>query len=130
MPVTLAVAALALAGCTASQPTSAGDFKGAEADVAKVVDDLQTAGQRGDPEKSCNEIFTAELAGRFKAGNATCADEVDKALRDVNDYRLEVQDVTVTGSTATARVLQPDENRTATFHFQRVGNDWRASSLS
>ena len=38
--VTLVAAALALGGCTGQTSSSSGDFEGAEADVAKVVDDL------------------------------------------------------------------------------------------
>ena len=128
--ITLAAAALALAGCAAQGPSSAGDFKGDERDVAAVIDDLQNAGRSGDPEKVCNDIFTTELANRFKAGSSTCVDEVEDAMRDVNDYDLEVQDVTVTGDTATAKVRQGKEHRTATFTFQRVGSGWRASGLS
>jgi hypothetical protein len=125
-----AAAALALGGCAATPPNSAKDFKGAEADVAAVVDDLQTAGRKGDPDKICNDVFTKELAASFKAGTSTCVDEVEKVLRDVNDYDLQVQDVTVTGTTATAKVRQGKEGRTATFAFERVGNGWRASKLS
>jgi hypothetical protein len=128
--VTLAAVAIALGGCTATPPSSSKNFQGAERDVAKVVDDISTAGRGGDPEKLCNEIFTAELANRFKAGNSTCVDEVEKAMRDVNDYDIEVTDVTVTGNTATAKVKQGKEGRTGTFGFERVGNAWRASSLS
>jgi hypothetical protein len=128
--ITLVIAALALGGCTATAPSSAGKFKGAESDVAKVVDDVQSAGRRGEPDKLCNDLFTSELANRFKAGSATCVDEVEKAMRDVNDYDLEVTDITVTGDTATAKVKQGKENRTGTFSFERVGNAWRVSSIS
>jgi hypothetical protein len=128
--ITLAAAALALSGCAAQAPTSAGDFKGDESDVAAVVDDLQSAGRSGDPDKVCNDIFTTELANRFKAGKSSCVDEIEDAMRDVNDYDLEVQDVTVTGDTATAKVRQGKEGRTATFTFQRVGSGWRASGIS
>ncbi len=128
--ITLAAAALALGGCAATPPNSAKDFKGAEADVAAVVDDLQAAGRKGDPDKICNDVFTAELAASFKAGSNSCVDEVEKVLRDVNDYDLQVEDVTVTGTTATAKVRQGKEGRPATFGFERVGNAWRASRLS
>jgi hypothetical protein len=128
--ITLAVAALALAGCTAQTQTSAGDFQGAERDVAAVVDDISGAARSGDADKLCNDIFTKELADRFKAGASTCIDQVQDAMRDSNDFDIEVQDVTVTGDTATARVRQPDENRSGTFTFQRVGSGWRASGIS
>ena len=128
--MTVAAAGLALAGCTATPSSSAGDFKGAEKDVAQVVDDMQKAGRNGKPDTLCDDIFTAELANRFKAGSATCVDEVEKAMRDVNDYDIKVTDVTITGDTATAKVEQGREKRTGTIGFERVGSAWRASSLS
>jgi hypothetical protein len=123
-------AGIALAGCTATPPSSAKNFKGAEKDVAQVVDDMQKAGRTGKPDKLCNDIFTADLANRFKAGNATCVDEVEKAMRDVNDYDIKVTDITVTGNSATAKVEQGKEKRTGTLGFQRIGNGWRVSSIS
>ena len=128
--ITVVAATLALAGCTATQSTSAGKFKGDQQAVAKVVDNLQKAARQGQNEKVCNDIFTKELAGKFTAGGTTCAGEIKDAIRDVNDYDLQVIDVTVNGDTATAQVRQGKENRTATFGFQRVGQTWRASSIS
>jgi hypothetical protein len=128
--ITVAAAGIALAGCTATPPSSAKNFKGAEKDVAQVVDDLQKAGRTGKPDKLCNDIFTADLANRFKAGNATCVDEVEKAMRDVNDYDIKVTDITVTGNSATAKVEQGKEKRTGTLGFQRIGSGWRVSSIS
>ena len=128
--VTVAAAGLALAGCSATPPSSAGDFKGAQKDVAQVVDDMQKAGRTGKPDTLCNDIFTADLANRFKAGNETCVDEVEKAMRDVNDYDIKVTDITITGDTATAKVEQTREKRAGTIGFQRIGNAWRVSSIS
>jgi hypothetical protein len=128
--MTVAAAGLTLAGCTATPPSSAGNFQGAEKDVAQVVDDMQKAGRTGKPDKLCNDIFTADLANQFKAGSATCVDEVEKAMRDVNDYDMKVTDVTVTGDTATAKVEQGKEKRTGTIGFQKIGNAWRVSSIS
>src|SRR3954452_7422421 len=107
--ITVAAAGLAFAGCSATPPSSAGGFKGAERDVAQVVDDMQKAGRTGKPDKLCDDIFTADLANRFKAGTATCVDEVEKAMRDVNDYDIKVADVTITGDTAIAKVTQGKE---------------------
>jgi hypothetical protein len=128
--ITAAAAAFAFAGCSATPPSSAGDFKGADRDVAQVVDDMQKAGRNGKPDKVCNDIFTAALAEKFKAGNATCIDEVEKAMRDVNDYDIKVQDITITGDTATAKVTQGREKVNGTIGFERVGSSWRVSSIS
>jgi hypothetical protein len=128
--ITVAAVAGGLAGCSATPPSSAGDFKGTERDVAQVVDDMQKAGRTGKPDKLCNDIFTASLAEKFKAGSETCVDEVEKAMRDVNDYDIKVEDITITGNTATAKVTQGKEKRGGTIGFERTGNSWRVSSIS
>jgi hypothetical protein len=128
--ITVAAAGLTLAGCTATPPSSAGDFKGAEKDVAQVVDDMQKAGRTGKPDKLCDDIFAAELADKFKAGAETCVDEVEKAMRDVNDYDIKVTDITIDGNTATAKVEQGKEKRTGTIGFERIGSSWRVSAIS
>jgi hypothetical protein len=129
-PITVLAAALALGGCTAAGTTSAGNFKGDEQAVAKVVDNLQKAARQGQNEKVCTDIFTKDLAAKFDAGGTTCAGEVKDAIRDVNDYDFKVTGVNVTGTTATATVTQDKVHKTATFGFQKVGPDWRLSSLS
>jgi hypothetical protein len=126
---TIALAGILLTGC-AQQETSAGDFKGAEADVAEVVDDLAGAARSGDGDEICTRIVSSEFAEELAAGN-TCKDEVERAVADANDWDLEVSDVTVTGTTATAEVRQGEdsEEKTATFEFERDGDRWRATSF-
>jgi hypothetical protein len=127
--VTAVAVAIAISGCAATGPTSAGDFQGAESDVATVVDDLQKAARSGNPEKMCDDIFTKELADQFKAGASDCTDQVQDAIRDATEDEFEVTDVTVTGNTATAKVRQPETKRTGTFSFERIGNGWRLSAI-
>jgi hypothetical protein len=127
-PLTLVLAVLALAGCTTQQDTSADSFEGAERDVAEVVDDLAAASRSGDGEEICTRILTARLAEELAAGDE-CKDEVEQALADANDYDLEVDDVTVSGNTATAEVRQGDDGRTGTLEFERARDGWRVTSL-
>ena len=120
------LAALALGGCTATNPNaSAGDFKGAENDVAQVIDDLKAS---RDPGEICSKMFADGLAKSLAAGGRTCTDEVDAMLRDVGSTDLDVKDVTVSGDTARAEVSQ--DGKTATFELAR-GKDggWRITSL-
>ena len=127
-PLTLIALLLAtgsLAGCTAaSQSDSAGSFEGAERDVAQVIDDLK--GSR-DPEEICSRFFTDALAKSLEAGDEDCVDEVQATIRDVAGTGMEVDDVTVTGDRATAKVSQDD--KTATFELERGGDGWQISSL-
>ena len=120
-------AAIALGGCAAGQQnTSAGDFKGAESDVAKVIDDLKSS---RDPDKVCSQIFSDAFAKSLAAGGRDCAGEVDAMLRDVSDTDLEVRDVTISGDTARADVRQGDKGDTATFELAKSGSSWRITSL-
>jgi hypothetical protein len=131
LAVTLAAAAVALGGCTA-QPSSssAGDFKGAEADVAGVVGDISAAGRKGNADDICEKYLSKELAASLKAGKSDCTDEVQKVIQDVNDFDLEVTDVTISGATARAEVEQgADKPTKATFELAKDGDSWRVTSL-
>jgi len=128
-PLTLIAIVLAtgsLAGCTAAnQNASAGSFEGAERDVAQVVDDLKSA---RDPEEVCSRLFTDTFAKSLEAGDQDCVDEVQATIRDTANTDMDVDDVTVTGDRATAKVSQGDA--TATFELERSGDDgWQISSL-
>ena len=123
-------AALALPACT-GQTSSAGDFEGEEEVVATVVEDLQRYGSRREADTICDDLLTTELQGAVKAGSATCAAELKKALDDADAFELDVQDVTVSGTTATARVEGADEAEGVmrTLELEKVGEDWRISSF-
>jgi len=130
---TLAAAALALAGCGAQQDAAGDAFAGAEAEVAQVVDDLQSAAQKNDgAEELCSRILSRELAGELAAGGSQCIDEMEKAIGDVNDFDLEVTGVTIDGTTARAQVSQggDEDGKTATFELARDGDGWRVTSLA
>jgi hypothetical protein len=130
-PLLAILAALLLAGCGEAQQTSTVEnFQGDERAVAQKVEDLQEAGSRREPERICTEILAKSLVDELEAAGASCTDEMKKAIEDADDYELEVRDVTVSGSTATATVRQGDDGPTETMEFTREGSDWRATSLS
>ena len=127
--VTLGLAALALIGC-GQQDTSADRFKGAEADVAELVDDLASAARSNDGDEVCTRIVSSEFADELADGDS-CKNEVERAMADANEYDLEVRDVTVTGTTAQAEVREGEgsEATTATFEFERGEDGWRTTSF-
>ena len=121
----LLLATGSLAGCTAAnQNASAGDFEGAERDVAQVIDDLKTS---RDPEEVCSRYLTDAFAQSLEADGHDCVDEVDATLRDVANTDMKVDDVAVSGTTATAKVSQ--DGQSATFELARSGNGWQISSF-
>ena len=128
--IPLAAAALALGGCGAQQDAAGEDFEGAEAEVAQVVEDLQSAAQQGDAEELCSRILAPELAGELSDGGSQCIDEMEKAVGDVNDFDLEVTGVSISGTTARAEVDQGEDGKAATFELAREGDGWRVTSLA
>ena len=121
----LLLAVAALSGCTAAnQNTSAGAFKGADKEVAQVIDDLKAS---RDPEEICSRIFTDAFAKSLEAGGHDCVDEVQATIRDTADTDMDVDDVTVTGDRATAKVSQGEDS--ATFELEKTRDGWQISSL-
>ena len=117
--------AAVLAGCTATdQNASAGNFKGAERDVAEVLDDLKAS---RDPEEICSRLFTDALAKSLEADGQDCVDEVQATIRDTANTDLDVRDVSIEGPKARAEVSQDGEN--ATFELERGADGWQISSL-
>jgi hypothetical protein len=122
---------LALAGCGAqSEPSSAEKFKGDERAVAQKIEDLQEAGESRKPEDICSEILASSLVQQLEAAGVDCAAEMEKAIDDADDYDLDVQEVTISGSTATAEVRRGEDGPTETMEFAKENGQWRATSLS
>ena len=124
--------ALVLAGCgaAASEPSSVDKFQGEQRAVAQKVEDLQEAGANNEPARICRDILATALVSQLEAAGADCTAEMQKAIEDADDYALEVTEVTVSGSTATATVRRGDDGPTQEMQFTREGDDWRATSLS
>jgi hypothetical protein len=124
-----AVLALALSGCGAAGSSQNSKFKGAQADVVQVVDDLAQAGGRGDADKICTEILAKQLVTEIKSAGGDCVTEMDRAIKDASDYDLQVTSVKINGDNATAQVRQGKDGQVATFTFVKEGGAWRASAL-
>jgi hypothetical protein len=128
--VSMVVPALALGGCTtAGTSSSSKKFTGADADVATAVSDLQKAGQRKDGAKICSELLAGKAVEEL-GGSGKCADEVNKAVTDSDEFSLDVQDITVTGTTATAKVRQGKTGKTKLVRFAKEGNSWKLTGLA
>jgi hypothetical protein len=124
-PIVLLLA-VAVAGCTVDN-NSASKFQGAERDVAQAIDDFGSTAKRKNEAKICDELLTKQFADSLKSAGTDCATEISDAIADADDYDLTVKDVSVSGPTATAVVENND--KTATFRLQKVGQDWRIASL-
>ena len=49
-------------------------------------------------------MLAGSLVKQIEQAGSSCEVEIDKAIRDADDYDLEVQDVTISGDTAPVRV--------------------------
>jgi hypothetical protein len=122
------VSAVALAGCTTA--TSSNDFSGPANDVAKALSDLQSAGQRKDSAKICNQLLAQSFVSKLNADGTSCATEIDKAVKDADEFTLDVRSVKVNGSQATAQVRQGKNGATRSVTLVREANRWKVSGLS
>lgn len=131
--ITLLAVAFAAGGC-GSQPSSAEEFEGDERAVAETVEDLQRAAERQEADRACRDFLSEELAGRIAAAGENCQEELEKAIADADVVELEVEDVQVDGTTATARVRGEGEPEDAvrTLEFVKAGDPerWRVDSFA
>ena len=99
--------------------------------MADVVEKLQSAGSKGDAKAVCDEVLAESLREQVQATGSNCEQEIDKALKDADDFDLEVQAVTVNGDQATARVKGRVDgaDRVRELQFERESAGWRATSL-
>jgi hypothetical protein len=131
--VVLAAAALA-AGCAPSSSSSSNStskFKGEARNAAQAVEDLQAAATDDDPGKICTQLLAPSFAGRIGQSGGTCEQAVKAAVKDADSVDMTVEQVTVNGDSATARVKLETgkKDRTATFQLQKVGGRWKIQSL-
>ncbi len=125
----LLLAALA-AGC-ASGASSTGDFQGDEKKIADKIEKLESAGKAGNAEAICTDVLAKSVSDQIASAGSSCEEELDKAIKDADDFSLDVEDVTIDGDKATAKVKGKEhgEDQVRTFQFERDGSDWRATNL-
>jgi hypothetical protein len=124
------LAAIALAGCGGTA-SSSGNFSGTERDVADQVEALQSAGEARDGDKACNDVLSAALRRAMTTSTATCGDQVAEAMKDADDFELDVRAVQVNGDRATARVQARfgGADRVRSLELVRERGAWRIDSL-
>jgi hypothetical protein len=124
------VLALLVSACGAAPEKQESKFKNTDqAAIAKLVDDLASAGRAGNAKKICTEILAKQLVDELKSAGGNCEQELKRAIDDAQDFNLKVDDVKVNGTTATAQVRQGDSKKVATFAFVKERAGWRASAL-
>ena len=127
----LCLLALVTSGCGAAAKDSAKSFKGEEAAVAKVVEDLESAARKDKPDSVCAKLVDAKLLATLKTQGTVCKTAIKEAFKDADSFDLSVDDVTINGASATAKVTggTGSDKKHYTLDLARTGATWKISSL-
>lgn len=123
--------ALVLGGCGSTPRDSAKEFDGDKAKVAAVVEELETAARKNEPGKVCTDLLSDRLLKTLSDQGTTCTTAVKDAFADADSFDLTVDDVTVSGTKATAKVVSGSgsDEKTDALTFERDGTAWKIVSL-
>jgi hypothetical protein len=126
------VLSLTLVACGTTSRDSTKEFKGAERGVAAAVEDLESAARKNDGDKVCTTLLSARLLAALKERGTNCEKALEDAFSDADALDLTVDDVTIRGTTASAKVTSGtgSKKRTDTLELEKVGAAWRISSLT
>jgi hypothetical protein len=125
--------ALLASACGRAEPDSSEEFRGEAKLVANTIEDLQTAGKRGDGARICRDLLAASVVRAIRqAGSKSCAARLEDSLEDADTFELTVKSVNVKGRTATATVASDDGNekdRLDTMTLAKEGKRWKITAL-
>ena len=118
-----------LAGC-GTTPESR-DFDGEAAQVAESVESLQEAAVASDEARICRTLLAEAFVERIEQGAGECPEEMEATLDDTDALVLEVVDVKVSGTTATATVdsRQGEDEVRRELSYVKERDDWRLADL-
>ncbi len=129
----LSVVALAVVGCGSGATDSAEDFEGEERAVARTIEQLEDAGRDSAERRICADLLADSLLDRLEKAGTNCTTAVREALEDTDSFDIKVDDVTINGDSATARVTSGrsgGDEESDTLTLQRDGARWKISSLT
>jgi hypothetical protein len=121
---------LAATGCGGEdRGRNAERFEGGKADVAQVVDDLETASRQDKPDTICSKILSDELARRIEVQTrTTCEDRLRRQLVSA-ERRFDVESSRVDGERARVRVKDQRGNVTV-LDMEKIDDRWRIVDLA
>jgi hypothetical protein len=121
------LACATLGACGGDPGANEKRFDGDSADVAAVVDRLQTYARGGDGSKICSELMTPQLSQFIATSfNASCAKRVADQLGATTT--ITVRRLRVDGPLASATVVEANRNVTG-MAFVKRGGEWRISRI-
>ncbi len=130
--IAVCLLALLLSGCGSAAPrNSAERFSGAERAVAAAVEGVEEAASEDDADRLCTKLLSEKLLATLEEQGTSCTTAVRDAFKDASSKDLTVDDVTISGDTATAKVTSGSgsSEKTDTLQLEKAGAAWRISSL-
>jgi hypothetical protein len=131
-----AAALLSGAGLAACGPTSVStsQFRGENKAVAQTISDLQKDAQNRDQNKICKNDLASTVVARLRAAGASCPSAINNQLKEVDNFDLSLASagaITISGSSATARVKTTSANKTRfeTLTLVKEGTRWKVAGL-
>ncbi len=124
--------ALALSSCGGDRPRdSAKDFSGVAGAVAATVEDMEEAARNEDEGRLCTKLLSDSLLAAVEEEDIRCETAVREAFQDADSLDLTVEDVSITGDTATARVTsgRGSNEKTNSLQLEKSGAVWKISAL-
>jgi hypothetical protein len=118
------LAGVALAGC-GSGPTD-------EEQVRDTVDAFSKATAAKDYDKLCKQLLAPKLIEQVAQAGLPCEVALSKGLGDVQDPKVTIGQITVSGDSATADVQTSaagEEPSRDTLKLSKVAGRWRIASL-
>jgi hypothetical protein len=125
-PAAALALALALAGCGDSGPTD-------EQQVRTTLSAFSKATAAKDYQALCDDILAPSLIADLKKIGLPCEIALQQGLGEVQQPRLIIGDVKVTGRTATAEVRTSAEGQppsSDTIELEQTDKGWRIASLA
>lgn len=98
-----------------------------------MIDMLSSAASSKDANKICTKILADARSAMLKAAGGSCSSVVGKQLDTVDTFNVTVQSVTITGTTAQAKVTSTSDgkDKTDTLSLMRAADGtWRIASLA
>ncbi|CAN5195972.1 hypothetical protein BH20ACT16_BH20ACT16_04480 [soil metagenome] len=130
--LTVCLLALLLSACGSSAPRdSAEEFSGEDKAVAAAVEAIEDAARADEPERLCKQLLSEKLLASLEQKGTNCTTAVSEAFDDASSKDLTVDDVSINGTTATAKVTSGagSSEKTDTLQLEKAGSSWKISAL-
>ena len=119
------LAGAALVGCGSSGPTE-------EEQVRDTVDAFSKATAAKDYDKLCKQLLAPKLLEQVEQAGLPCEVALSKGLGDVEDPKVTIGEITVSGDSATADVQTSAAGEAPsrdTLKLSKIAGRWQIASL-